>query len=236
MRRGCIEIDDLTPTSTRRILLLSPPMQTHIHSSSKPYPSGTGRRHLSDRLAGGASRTLRCRMRISKKDIARFWSKVDQSGGPDACWPWTKGRYQKGYGSFGVGGKNKGSHRVAYELVKGPIPAGLCVCHRCNNPRCCNPRHLATGTYAENSRYAVLCGRVASGDRHGSHKHPEAWARGEAHGQSKLTYSVVRQIRNLAKSGELHRVLGAMFGVNRTAIAKVVRRETWIRISKKVPS
>lgn len=46
--------------------------------------------------------------------------------------------------------KNKGSHRIAYRLLKGEISAGMCVCHICDNPLCCNPDHLWLGTHAEN--------------------------------------------------------------------------------------
>jgi hypothetical protein len=83
----------------------------------------------------------------------RFWSKVDKNGGANACWEWTakaRSNYKKWYGAFNVGGRVDRSHRVAWELENGAIPEGLCVCHRCDNPKCCNPAHLFLGSHAEN--------------------------------------------------------------------------------------
>jgi hypothetical protein len=66
-------------------------------------------------------------------------------GGPDECWPWTASTRGGGYGQIARGGLNNGmftAHRVAWELLRGPIPAGYVVDHLCKNPRCCNPNHL----------------------------------------------------------------------------------------------
>lgn len=83
--------------------------------------------------------------------VDRFWSKVDRSGGPDACHPWMTYRTPTGYGRFGpTSGKSVRAHRVAWELTHGPIPSGLQVLHRCDNPSCCNVRHLWLGTIAQN--------------------------------------------------------------------------------------
>lgn len=86
----------------------------------------------------------------------RFWSKVDRSGGPDSCWPWTgsikPGRHG-GYGMFrGGDGVTARSHRVAYEFQVGPIPAGLELDHLCRNRACQNARHLEPVTHHENVR------------------------------------------------------------------------------------
>jgi len=71
----------------------------------------------------------------------RFWQKVRMAGS-DECWEW-QGAKLHGHGQFynGVGG-NKIAHRVAYELLVGPIPAGAHLHHRCVNRSCVNPVHL----------------------------------------------------------------------------------------------
>lgn len=79
----------------------------------------------------------------------RFWPKVDASGD---CWLWTASRFPDGYGSFSVNGRARGAHRVAYELLVGPIPSGLTLDHLCRNPSCVNPTHLEPVTDRENVR------------------------------------------------------------------------------------
>jgi hypothetical protein len=68
---------------------------------------------------------------------ARFWNKIDQSGGPEACWPWTAARSRLPYGLFtafkGKGGKMTSAHSVAFRLAYDPIPEGLSVLHSCDN-------------------------------------------------------------------------------------------------------
>jgi len=74
----------------------------------------------------------------------RFWAKVDKQGPPwngKSCWIWTASRSRKGYGSF-WDGANRQAHRVAYELARGPIPAGLQIDHLCRNRACMNPGHM----------------------------------------------------------------------------------------------
>jgi hypothetical protein len=81
---------------------------------------------------------------------SRFWMKlaVNMDGG---CWTWTASG-SNGYGRFQVGRGSRQAHRIAYEALVGPIPAGLQLDHLCRNRGCCNPAHLEPVTQQENIR------------------------------------------------------------------------------------
>lgn len=71
-----------------------------------------------------------------------FWSRVDKSGGPDACWPWLGAKNQKGYGRRNFRGVVTLAHRAAYVISKGEVPDGFTIDHLCRNRACQNPAHL----------------------------------------------------------------------------------------------
>lgn len=84
--------------------------------------------------------------------VARFWSKVNV-GRPTECWEWhAKARANYGYGIFKprAGAATVRAHRFAFELAHGQIADAYVVRHTCDNPPCCNPDHLVTGTQADN--------------------------------------------------------------------------------------
>ena len=90
----------------------------------------------------------------------RFWAKVDKNGsifkdlGP--CWTWTASLTTAGYGKFGItNGRAVEAHRVAYELIMGPVPEGLCLDHLCRNRMCVNPDHLEPVTLVENFKRGI---------------------------------------------------------------------------------
>jgi hypothetical protein len=99
---------------------------------------------------------------ISDKLISRVWSYVDERG-PDDCWPWTRSRYATGYGQIRVGGADGSvfeASRVVFAIVNGEAGPEIDVRHACDNPPCCNPRHLLSGTTRDNILDAIERGRM----------------------------------------------------------------------------
>lgn len=143
----------------------------------------------------------------------RFWAKVDRTDLFD-CWLWTATRIQQGYGHFYIAGRLDLAHRVAYELTIGPIPAGLCVLHHCDNPPCVNPAHLWLGTKADNMADCRAKGR-----------RPDV--RGENNSRAKLTEENVREIRQDDRVGW---IIAAKYGVSFNTINHIRSRRTWAHI------
>jgi|688.fasta_scaffold575188_2 hypothetical protein len=80
------------------------------------------------------------------------------------CWEWTAALNNIGYGMFRwASNKMRSAHRVSYELFNGPIPDGMAVCHKCDNPKCVNPKHLWVGTLKQNAQDMVAKGRSGRG-------------------------------------------------------------------------
>ncbi len=147
----------------------------------------------------------------------RLWDAIDKSAGPDECWPWMRGTIPDGYGVVGREDNRVGTslaHRLVAEEVHGPIPAEVVVMHSCDNPPCCNPKHLIVGTIAAN---------VADCERKGRGNHP----RGEGTGTAKLTEDQVCRMRVMRQEGFSIKELASAFHVGKTAVAYALTRKTW---------
>ena len=146
---------------------------------------------------------------------ARVVDRIDRSGD---CWEWTGYRDRGGYGKVMVDRRKSLAHRVVYAAVHGEIPSEMCVCHRCDNPACCNPAHLFLGSHTDNMRDMGRKGRNAQ-------------PRGERSAHAKLTAADVLAIREMHASGSAMRALARTFGVSYPSIAAVVKRKTWRHVA-----
>lgn len=146
----------------------------------------------------------------------RFWIKVEKS---DGCWLFTGGRRKAGYGMVGFvkDGRVTSAHasRYAYELTHGPVPQGLHVCHRCDNPPCVRPDHLFLGTNGDNIRDAQHKGRRPFG---------------ETVKVSRLTDSAVLDIRARRSAGASTKSLADEYSVDRSTVYRALHGRTWSHI------
>ena len=138
-----------------------------------------------------------------------LWSKVDKKG-EDDCWNWLGYKNNEGYGRTWINDHGYYAHRVIFNLAfpntitlnapESTADSGFLL-HTCDNPSCCNPKHLFVGTHADNMADKVAKGRSPdfSGD-----KGPRA----------KLTMTQAREARQLRKDGVSTRELAARFGIS----------------------
>lgn len=155
----------------------------------------------------------------------RMRTRVDSSNGPDACWPWLGSLKPNGYGQIVAHCEGAQQtvypHRAAYIMANGPIPKLIngqvaSVLHRCDNPACCNPKHLFLGN-----------ARMNMDDKVSKNRQP----RGEDNGFVKLSEKEVIAIR---ASTETCVVLARRYAVSPMAISKVRTRSTWKHLERAV--
>lgn len=161
------------------------------------------------RVKGTAARFLSGHQRrglCALSDADRFWPKVDRSGGPDSCWPFTGTKGKDGYGVFRMDSRQITASRVALILSGIELLQGSIVCHKCDQPGCCNPNHLFAGSHGDNHADMVSKGRC----------------------RRKLSNDMIREARRLYASGDYsQQAIADMLGVSQAQIGCVVRRKSW---------
>jgi hypothetical protein len=146
----------------------------------------------------------------------RFWKNV-KKGHQDECWEWKGPKNLDGYGDILIERKHIGAHRVSYEIHCGPIPNGLWVLHKCDNPPCCNPNHLFLGTARDNIHDMMSKGRSSNKNK----------ALGSQNGKSKLAESDITDIRQQFSNGTPYRHIAKSYNVSVSCICDIIYRKTW---------
>jgi len=157
----------------------------------------------------------------------RFWSKVQKTS-DDKCWEWTGAVCKPPrlpYGRFTIGGVMP-AHRASWLLSGRTIPAGLFVCHRCDNPRCVRVDHLFLGTAMDNTQDCIQKGRM-----HRTHGRQPNTRIGTDAPSARLSESDVLEIRSEENPNiQRRKELAVRYGVTRTTIRDVLRRHTWTHL------
>lgn len=128
------------------------------------------------------------------------------------CLNWIGSKSMNGYGQIKVNGKQIGAHRVAYELAFGEIPQGMSVMHKCDNPSCVNPDHLAIGTPQDNMDDMKNKGRSLYGSKNQS---------------AVLSDSDVIEINKMLSNGSKVIDLMGIYGVSKACINRIRSGKSW---------
>lgn len=149
----------------------------------------------------------------------RFLSRIILTN--TGCWEWMGATDTKGYGRMVYRGKIVGTHQYAYIHYVGNRN-GLCVCHHCDNPPCCNPDHLFLGTQLENIRDCSKKGRMKNNGKH---------IRGEGNPKAKLSRLDIPIIKSMFIPYKMSCAkIARLYGVNTSTIQRIIYNKSWVNI------
>lgn len=151
---------------------------------------------------------------------ARFWSRVDRSG---ECWLWTgcTGKTSP-YGVVRWGSIQTCAHRVAFILSGGTFDAGPFVLHTCDNPLCCRPNHLFSGTQLDNTRDCQNKGRNAKGSQL-NHRSQI----GERNNNARTSAAIVQEVKRLLSQGVRQCKIANATGLTRANVWAIAHGKSW---------
>ena len=169
------------------------------------------------------------------QEAAAFWRRCERR--PNGCLEWQGTINGRGYGVLQVRGRQLRAHRRAWELSYGAIPEGLFVCHKCDNPPCCDLDHLWLGTHQENMADRNAKGRQARhfGARNPMRLHPELVRRGAKNPRAKLSEEQILAIRSVfaEPNPPTYKLAGKAFGVGHQTIWRVVHGHRYAVVAPK---
>jgi hypothetical protein len=160
---------------------------------------------------------------VSRASVAhRLFRSVRLEGD---CWISELSDRGVGYACIKIGGRVVDAHRVAYDLVNGPIPPRMLVLHNCDVRRCVAPAHLRLGTHKDNVADMIRRGRDLRPERRSGIMRATRDAGGL--GNQKLDRATVETIRQAVRSGSTRADVAKAFGVSRTLVGNIVLGRRW---------
>jgi hypothetical protein len=163
-------------------------------------------------------------------ELERYLAKVDRSGGPDSCWPWTGGCFESGYARFSLSDAKRRTvraHRWGFMQLIGPLEPGEVVRHTCDNPPCQNPSHWLAGSCADNSADMVARGRSARGTRNAASRLTEAQV--VIIKRDLLPLTAIG--KGYTRRGQLRQGdIAAMYGVSQSTICAIGLGKVWSHV------
>lgn len=148
----------------------------------------------------------------------------------NGCWEFNHSLNNKGYGRISCKFesdpkiKNYYAHRAMWISIYGPEFEKPFVCHRCDNPKCINPKHLFLGNNSDNM---LDCNKKGRANR----ELAVLKYRGENHPRATITEKIAIEIKELFKNGMRFCDISKKYGIHKNTVLRLCRNQTWKHIN-----
>lgn len=138
----------------------------------------------------------------------------------NGCFEWTGARSTRGYGNVRINNFLHNVHRLTFSLINGPIPKGIVICHRCDNPSCFEITHLFADTHKGNMADMKAKGRSPR-------------SRGEKCGKAKLKTAQILEMKSRRANGEMLKDIAKEYNIHPAHLGRIISGQRWAHLNQK---